>query len=123
MVNLTLWRPTYLFVAVIIVSYLTLPWLMVVPCLVLGMDQLARYGEYRMIMDTRHGASIKQLRRSWCGRGVGIAAYGNEARAVYKLAGYRWWHILPDGFPGIFLNRDFWLVVFYPQEKLTIDES
>lgn len=115
--KLALWRPTYLSAVVMLVSYFTIPWLMILPCLILGMDQLARYGEYRIIMDTERGLSLVQLRRSWCGRGVGIAAYGESARWAYGQVGYRWWHILPDGFPGVFLQKSFWIAVFYSQEK------
>lgn len=49
--------------------------------------------------------------RSFCGRQVCIAAareFGGRTRRVYHTAGYRWWHVLPDGFPVIITKRLFW---------------
>lgn len=54
------------------------------------------------------GALLRRAARSWCSRGVAIALWGNTARIYFRALGYKPWHILPDGFPFIYLRRSFW---------------
>jgi hypothetical protein len=48
---------------------------------------------------------------SFCGRWIIILidpAYG----WYYYRVGYRWWHILPDGFPKVLFYRRFWITLY-----------
>lgn len=48
--------------------------------------------------------------RSYCGRRVVTAISPRLAEGFY-LQGYRWYHLLPEGFPKIFLNPRFWVTL------------
>ena len=52
---------------------------------------------------------------SWCRRRLAVRAadtYGcgaaRWARDYFQDQGYRWWHMLPDGFPAAFFTRSWW---------------
>jgi len=77
-----------------------------VPVLIL--DIRARHIEYLKYRDLEWRFQYAYtLRRSWCARGVAQSIWP-DARKFYENLGYRWWHVLPDGFPGCFLRIAFW---------------
>ena len=60
---------------------------------------------------------VRRYRTSFCHRQVAIAAWqqqmagtvwDNWTARYYHSQGYRWYHILPDGFPGCLLKRNWW---------------
>lgn len=62
---------------------------------------------------------LSRHKYSWCRRRLAchaIRAYDPDghklsewaARSFYEEQGYRWWHILPDGFPAAFFKASFW---------------
>ena len=72
-------------------------------------DVRARYIDYRRLLGVKYtDRAAKYVGLSWCGRGVGIAVWGDAAKSFYIYKGYMWWHILPDGFPLVFLRLAFW---------------
>lgn len=70
-------------------------------------DALSRHAEYRRVrrMLTRHGFDrrvLDAMASSRCQRDAALCAAGDvgfwrEARAHYRSQGYRWHHLLPDG--------------------------
>lgn len=112
--KLALLRP--IFVAGIIgtIFFAVWPPLALLPILVLIKDQLARLAEYKA------SGKYKTLKpslykSSYCSRGVAVARYGDIAVMVFRAMGYKWYHILPDGAPTVFLKREFWRDVFNPK--------
>ncbi len=74
----------------------------------MALDIRARWGDYiyyRVQVGT--SKNLTKLQASWCGRGVAQAIWPH-AQGFYYWKGYRWWNILPDGFPAIFLKKKFW---------------
>jgi hypothetical protein len=49
--------------------------------------------------------------RSLCGRYV-VTSLDPAWRWYYHRVGYRWYHILPDGFPHILMYRRFWTTLY-----------
>lgn len=73
------------------------------------LDVRARYKDYLRLKDTKFDTKIaEKFGRSWCGRGVCEYIWVEEAENYFYSKGYRWYHIFPDGFPGVFLRLDFW---------------
>lgn len=76
---------------------------------IMSLDVLARYSDYLRLKGHRYQPGIAyQMRQSWCSRGVAIYLWGDHARRLYESLGYRWYHILPDGAPRVFLRVSFW---------------
>ena len=81
--------------------------------LIMTLDIIARYRDYLWLRGHVFSRGIAyQMRGSWCSRGVAECIWGRRAREFYHNLGYRWYHILPDGAPKIFLNPKFWVHVF-----------
>lgn len=59
-------------------------------------------------------ALIMILRGSFCSRQVAIALFPFDAPKIYEILGYKWYHIVPDGFfkGRILLSKRFWKSVF-----------
>lgn len=49
--------------------------------------------------------------RSFCGRQV-VCAVDPTCRDDYLDHGYRWYHLLPDGFPRVLKKKQFWINLF-----------
>ena len=78
---------------------------------VMVLDISARSKEYTYLTRTGDVRYAKRkMRASWCGRTAAVAAIP-EMREWYYQKGYRWWHILPEGFPLVFLKPAFWKTV------------
>lgn len=82
--------------------------------IIMTLDMVARYRDYlwlRRCGQFQRGIAY-HMRGSWCSRGVVECVWGHKARDFYRILGYRWYHILPDDFPKVFLNPKFWVHVF-----------
>lgn len=76
---------------------------------VMTMDCLARFRDYNDLKNRPYSRYfVRQLRKSWCGRGVSEALWGHSARRAHRDMGYRWYHILPDEAPACFFKKSFW---------------
>lgn len=76
--------------------------------LVMLLDIRARYCEFLYWRGKKYNPyAIHAMRSSWCSRGVAEAVWP-WSRAVYYTLGYRSYHVLPDGFPRVFLMTSFW---------------
>jgi hypothetical protein len=79
--------------------------------LIMLMDIWARFGDFLRIKDRPYSIACSiRLKGSWCSRGVAMAAWP-ESHDDYRVFGYRWYHILPDGFPFCFTRLSFWQTV------------
>lgn len=88
----------------------------VIPLAFFGFDALGRLKDYFVLLhddDTHPYQHIDYLKTSWCGRGVGIALYGDDASRVYEAKGYRWYHIIPDDILRRVWTAEFWRNFFY----------
>lgn len=81
---------------------------------VLAADVVGRARDYAYLRRQPAGyftpKIVERFGRSWCGRSV-MAAVNPETRGVYAAAGYRWFHLLPDGAltaDSPFLRARFW---------------
>jgi hypothetical protein len=75
-------------------------------------DTLGRYKDYLYLSSFEYLGERLALfyGRSFCGRNIVRAiepAYGD----LFHLSGYRWYHIVPDGFPAVLFNRRFWVTL------------
>lgn len=93
-------------------ALISVPWMAFIDFL-LGViflfDTGARYREYVILVnkgDPWSGRDIRYFRSSYCRRWAARQA-GMDNEIFYQL-GYRWWHILPDGFPQCFFKLGFW---------------
>ena len=102
-----------LIVLLIALALCLVSWVFIIGVIIMVADVAARYREWRWYRatDWLGGLTAFKLRKSWCGRGVAISIWGDKARLYYRYMGYRWWHILPDGAPGVFLRPQFWKTV------------
>ena len=76
---------------------------------VMIMDTLARHDEYKLLLSDykyKHRYALR-MGDSWCGRTAAVAALP-EMKFIYYRKGYRWYNVLPDGFPLIFTKLEFW---------------
>lgn len=110
------WPPLILFAAnfTILLSgiYFSIGWLMVImtiACVIMLFDVQARMKDFQYAL--MHIAAGRRpdriahiLRASWCCRVACIAAAeaadgrsGEKVREFYQHAGYRWYHVFPDG--------------------------
>lgn len=81
----------------------------IVGVFIMSLDVLARYRDYLCCRGVRFQPGIAyRMRGSWCSRGVAIYLWGDRAKSLYDSLGYRWYHILPDGAPRVFLRWSFW---------------
>jgi hypothetical protein len=84
-------------------------------CVVGLADMMGRAADYRYLRrgcahEGTHWLHVKEVNyygRSFCGRQV-ILAIEPGWRHYYLSCGYRWWHILPVGFPAVVFNPRFW---------------
>lgn len=89
--------------------------------LIFALDFLARRREAVELENSiRHGfltqeskAVARKMGRSYCGRGVAIAAMRRHGlaepmKAFYRARGYHAWSIFPDGAPACFVKPSFW---------------
>lgn len=62
-------------------------------------DLVARYKDYRFVLTLEQLSPqiLRRYRKSWCQRTLFIAIYP-RAKGIYYYFGYRWYHLLPDGF-------------------------
>lgn len=49
---------------------------------------------------------------SYCGRHV-VKTVDPRTSVYYRIVGYRWYHVLPDGFPLVLFRRVFWRNLFF----------
>lgn len=80
---------------------------------IMTLDVIARWNDYLSIRGYRYQPGYQpgisyHMRGSWCSRGVAEFVWPHGASSLYKSMGYRWYHILPDGFPRVFLSLAFW---------------
>lgn len=76
---------------------------------ILSLNVLARWNDYKCLRGTTPtNRQIYRMKGSWCSRGVAEFLWPVRSRAVYSALGYSWYHILPDGFPHVFLKFSFW---------------
>lgn len=84
-------------------------WFGVIIILFGALDTYGRWRDYRYL--ARFNYLTERLAlfygHSFCGRWV-VICVEPRWRRMYRRKGYRWWHILPNGFPGILINRRFW---------------
>jgi hypothetical protein len=102
--------PMLICLSFLLLSFLN-PWFFV-GVLVMLMDVSARYKEYKLLLSDyqySHRYAL-QMRSSWCGRTAAIAALPEMKFVFYKM-GYRWYNVLPDGFPLVFTKSAFWVSV------------
>lgn len=97
-------------------------------CLFGLLDTHGRYNDYWYLMgeyfDPKSGECNIPRRtadyygKSFCGRWLvkTCDSYYRET-SYYHSKGYRWWHVLPDGFPRVLLNRNFWRNLLKGHEK------
>lgn len=74
------------------------------------LDIGARYREYVILVNKGEpwsGRDIKYFRSSFCRRWAAVKA--GMSPEIFRALGYRWYHILPDGFPMCFAKRGFWM--------------
>ncbi len=130
-VVLALWAPASIIILGLVLLALGCPWLGA-PLVLLGaLDVHGRYRDYRWLWDasawstweasqreTLAGSWIEEavvstsnfvyFGRSFCGRQV-VCAVDPTCRDDYLDRGYRWYHLLPDGFPRVLKKKQFWI--------------
>ena len=88
------------------------------------LDIGARYREYIILVNKFSvtpnvtGRDIKYFRSNLCRRYAAVQA--GMSPEIFRALGYRWYHILPDGFPMCFCKRGFWktlLGIHTPRSK------
>ena len=72
-------------------------------------DAFGRWKDYKYLSSFRYipPRLVEFYGRSYCGRWM-ILSIDKEWRMYYNRLGYRWYHILPVGFPRLVLNPKFW---------------
>ena len=114
-------RPLYLYVVCLLITiYSPLLWLKLLALVgQIGflLDHIKRWEDsvlLEKIISMKSPCGIakwnvinRRLRSSWCGRGV-LETHVPIKKQHHYYRGYRWWHILPDGAPWVFLKKDFW---------------
>jgi hypothetical protein len=84
-------------------------WLFWALVVLMYFDARARYKEFLYLRDMEFSEKMcARFGHSWCGRGVCEDVWPEEAYIYYWEHGYRWYHILPDGFPRCFIRLSFW---------------
>lgn len=100
-------RPARVFFVFCLLTYFW-SWGFLVGAGVLALDIVARYREFLYWRGRPFNPyAIHAMRGSYCSRGVAEAVWPG-ARIVYYTLGYRSYHVLPDGFPVVFLDGRFW---------------
>ena len=90
-------------------SAVTIHWVFWIGVFVMVLDVRARYHDFLYLQDMAFDERIAaRFGHSWCGRGVCEYVWPEEATKYYYDHGYRWYHIVPDGFPFVFFRLDFW---------------
>ena len=100
-----------------ILSALHLPIAGVVVCSVIGLYPIAaiyawdchkRFKEYRKIKTCAASERLFNIYSgSYCQRSVVMAVF-KEARDYYRQQGYKWYHLLPDGWPRAAFTLKWW---------------
>lgn len=78
----------------------------------------ARYREYIMLVNKGApwtGRDIRYFKLSFCRRWAAVQA--GMDREIFHKMGYRWYHVLPDGFPMCFFKPAFWRSLFGIKRK------
>lgn len=80
--------------------------------IIMTLDCIARYRDYLSIRDLPFNTGlVRRMSTSWCSRGVASYVWPYRAGLLYRCMNYRWYHVLPDGFPGALIRASFWMHV------------
>lgn len=76
-------------------------------------DAAGRYKDYKYLSRFKYIPLrlVIFYGRSFCGRNV-VLTIDPDWRRHYRRAGYRWYHVLPDGFPTVIFKLKFWRTLF-----------
>lgn len=105
-------RPLSVLLVFLLLGYCLSPYVYL-GAFILSLDTVARYRDFcrlrmarpRDFLDVKLYAAYR--RHSWCSRGICEAVFP-ESKYVFREWGYRSYHVLPDGFPFVFLKLRFW---------------
>lgn len=127
-----LWAPASIILCGLVLLALGCPWLGAPLALLGALDTHGRYRDYCWLWEAsqlpredveghihRTGdllavvstSNFVYFGRSFCGRQV-VCAVDPTCRDDYRDHGYRWYHLLPDGFPRVLKKKQFWINLF-----------
>lgn len=103
-------RPLLLFY-ISLIAALYLHWVFWLPAAILLLDVRARFSDFIRFRRIPYSKRmVELLEKSWCKRGVAQAIWP-QAVPNYQAKGFRFYHVLPVGAPGVFFKLRFWEAV------------
>lgn len=108
-------RPFSLLLLFMLLSYIHIIFLIGV--VIMTIDVRSRWYDYLHYRNKKGTVrELDTLRHSWCTRGVAEYIWPDSV-GYYRLHGYRFYHIFPDGTPLIFFKPAFWYSIFHPKRE------